>query len=87
MKRCPKVGSRVRYPGGPTIGPCVGVVVRIFVKHDFNEDRSDAWNAMNAKALPEDQWHVAMKPDVLPEKWCYTGNDKFAPMVADLTAV
>jgi hypothetical protein len=84
VKRAPKVGTRVRYPGGLVVGPCVGIVEKVYVTHAFDEDRSDEWNARNSPPLPEPDWKVRMKPDVLPAKWCYSGCDAFAPSVADL---
>ena len=35
--------------------------------------------------LPERQWHVSVKVDVIPETWCYTVTDRFAPQVSTLT--
>jgi hypothetical protein len=84
MNKAPKVGSRARYPGGLVVGPCVGVVTKIYPKHEWDDDKSDYWNAVNGKPLPESEWSVSFKPDVLPEKWCYVGCDKFAPSVSDL---
>lgn len=84
MKRAPKIGARVRYRGGPVVGPCVGVVERIYVQTAWDEDRSDEWNARNAPRLPESQWRVRVKPDAIPAKWCYSGQDAFAPSVAEL---
>jgi len=87
MNKAPKVGQRVRFNGSSVVGPCVGVVDRIYVHHTFDEDRSDEWNARNGKPLPESEWHVRMRPDTLPERWCYTGNDAFAPSVSDVEPV
>jgi len=84
MKRCPKIGDRVRYPGGAVVGACKGVVVRIYPSYTFDIDKSDRWNARHGKPLPESQWHVAMRPDALPAKWAYVGNDMFAPEVGKL---
>ena len=84
MKKAPKVGQRVRFKGNSAIGTCVGVVEKIYVGHTFNEEMSDRWNALNGKPLPEEEWHVKMRPDVLPERWCYVGQDVFAPEVAEL---
>ena len=86
MDKCPKVGDRVRY-NGRFLGPLEGKVMKIYVKHTFDEDRSDKWNAIHGKPLPEREWSVSMKPDVLPKDWPYTGNDCFAPSVSDLTAL
>jgi len=87
MKRAPKVGQRVKFNGSVVVGPCVGVVEKVYVHHTFNEDMSDEWNARNGKPLPESEWHVRMRPDTLPERWCYTGNDVFAPSVSDVEPV
>jgi hypothetical protein len=84
MNRCPKIGDRVKYPGGLVVGQCVGVVTKIYVKHEWDEDQSDRWNALYGKPLPEREWHVAMRPDVIPVKWAYTGSVVFAPTVDDL---
>lgn len=84
MKKAPKVGQRVRFKGSVVVGPCVGVIEKIYVRHTFNEEMSDEWNALNGVPLPESEWHVRMKPDLLPELWCYAGNDCFAPPVSDL---
>ena len=84
MRKAPKVGQRVKFNGSSVVGPCVGVVEKVYVHHTFNEDMSDEWNARNGKPLPESEWHVRMRPDTLPERWCYTGNDVFAPSVSDV---
>lgn len=84
MKRAPKVGDRVKYAGGLVVGPCVGVVEHVYINYTFDEDRSDEWNALNGKPLPEKEWAIRMKPDVLPAKWCYSGSDAFAPRVAEV---
>ena len=87
MKRAPNMGERVYYPGNSVIGPCSGTVVRVYPEHAFRDDRSDEWNALHGKLLPESRWHVAVKLDALPERWCYTGIDTFAPSVADIELI
>lgn len=84
MMKCPKLGDRVLYKGGPMVGRCVGIVTAIYPSTEWDENKSDAWNALYGKPLPESLWRVAMKPDELPKKWSYPDNDKFAPKVADL---
>lgn len=84
MRNAPFIGQRVRFAGSSVVGPCSGVIEKVYVKHTFNEDESDAWNARNGKRLPESQWHACMRPDTLPAQWCYQGSDVFAPQVADL---
>jgi len=86
MNKCPKVGDRVKYPGGLVVGPCVGIVTKIYVRHEWDEDKSDRWNALYGKALHERDWHIAFKPDTIPEKWAYKGNDCFCPLVSEVEA-
>ena len=87
MKKAPKVGQRISFKGSSVVGPCSGVVEKVYVHYTFDEDMSDQWNARNGKPLPEAQWHVRMRPDDLPQQWCYTGQDVFAPQVSDVELV
>lgn len=66
------------------VGPCVGVVEKVYTTHVWDDDKSDEWNARHAPLKPEPEWKVRMKPDVLPSKWCYSGSDAFAPAVAEV---
>lgn len=87
MRKCPKIGDRVRYKGSLAVGPCVGAVTKIYIQYTWDNDKSDSWNALHGAPLAEFEWHVAMRPDVLPERWAYKGNDTFAPQVADLAKI
>lgn len=81
MRCCPKIGDRVKYDGRGANGPCSGTVTAIYPTYEYDEINDRPTN----RARPEIEWHVGMKPDVLPEKWCYPGRDTFAPCVAMLT--
>ena len=85
MNKCPKVGDKVSYPGGLVVGPCTGTVTAIYVSHysDYleDEDCDEEIYRKRRGPMPEREWHVAVKVDRVPEKWCYTGSDTFAPEV------
>lgn len=80
MRRCPKLGDRVRYLGGSVVGPCVGTVVAIYPA--FEGDAFDG--RPTGKTLPEAEWHVGVRVDAVPERWCYGDSERFAPAVASL---
>ena len=82
MNKCPKVGDRVSFAGANHVGPCVGVVTAIYPQYGWDEELD-----REGDLLPEREWHVSMKPDVLPVPWCYVGHDKFAPRVSELRRV
>lgn len=83
MRRCPKVGDRVRYPGSIVVGACEGTVVAIYPQFE-----PDAFEGRpTGKLLPEAQWHVGVRVDRVPVPWCYDDSDRFAPAVAVLRPV
>lgn len=89
MKHAPKVGDRLRFVGNSVVGPCVGTVLKIYRSYrhpaDWDWDRDDPPPRIGL--APEWEWHVAFKPDALPDPWCYVDNDKFAPCVCDLEPI
>lgn len=97
MKRCPKIGDRVRYPGGTVVGPCTGIVTAIYEQNAYDsalyddamsiDDEQDYYHALRRACIglaPESEWQVAVKVDIKPEKWCYGESDTFAPEVREL---
>lgn len=97
MRKCPRVGERVRFVGNLVVGPCTGVVEKIYQTVAYDEAQLDAAQELDEDreyyaALrraerglkPESEWHVSLKVDVKPEKWCYGDYDKFAPEVKEL---
>ncbi len=80
MNKCPKIGSRVSYPGRPGLGACVGIVTAIYKTYIWDDELE-----REGPLRPEREWHVGMRPDVLPDPWGYVGVDTFAPQVAKLT--
>jgi hypothetical protein len=89
MNQCPTLGARVRYPGGTVVGPCTGTVVAIYEEYRYAEVDDNASDEELRRArrelLPERQWQVSVKVDAIPQMWCYTGTDRFAPQVSTLT--
>lgn len=83
MRKLPKIGQRVRYPGSEVVGPCEGVVHAIYPTRDYDED-ADGEPIGLGRERPVTQWHVGVTVEKLPEKWCYTGTNRFAPCVAEL---
>jgi hypothetical protein len=81
MNHCPKIGTRVRFSGNSVTGACVGVVVDIYPTYVWDEIR----DLPTHDTEPESEWHVALKPTVIPTPWPYTGYDKFAPQVSELS--
>jgi hypothetical protein len=79
VNKCPKIGDRVAYRGSGSVGPCVGVVTAIYKTYEWDSERE-----RDGPVRPESEWHVGMKPDTLPDVWCYTSSDRFAPCVATL---
>jgi hypothetical protein len=96
VNKCPKIGTRVRYIGGLVVGPCTGTVTAIYETIDYDQDILDdhtedddaGWFAALRRAnrglRPQSEWHVGLKVDAKPEKWCYGESDSFAPEVKDL---
>ena len=80
MNSCPKIGTRVKYRGSNNVGACVGIVTGAYPTYYWPIEAHREGNL-----LPEREWHVSMKPDVLPEPWCYVGQTKFSPCVKDLS--
>jgi hypothetical protein len=80
MQRAPKVGERVRYSGGLVVGPCTGVVYKIYPAYRWDDDLEVAtWDL-----LPESEWSVGVTVDQIPDKWPYGSDGRFAPEVSDL---
>jgi len=52
--------------------------------HVCDGDDEECTLACLKTLAPESEWHVRMRPDVLPEPWAYVGNDVFAPGVDEL---
>lgn len=84
MKACPKVGDRVKFKGNIVVGPCTGVVERIFKQEEWEDDDDGIDIRPTGRMMPEKNWHVAVKVDAIPEKWCYDERGVFAPEVCDL---
>lgn len=81
MTKLPKIGDKVKYSGGLVVGPCEGVVTRIYPAYRWDDDlERETWDL-----LPESEWSVELQVISLPSKWCYSG-DRFAPEVSRLTA-
>lgn len=94
MKRCPKIGDRVRYKGGLVVGPCTGVVTAIYEKDTWSDDVD--WddpdvepgvNTFPTGIASEEHWSVAMKCDTRPSPWCYGDDLVFAPEVKRLSPI
>ena len=89
MNRCPKIGDKVEYPGGPVVGPCTGIVTDIYKKYRYPEDFD--WDSDETPRpigeLPERDWHVSLRVDKKPSKWVYGDSDFFAPDVKSLKAI
>lgn len=84
MKTCPKVGSRVKFKGNLVVGPCAGVVEKIYPQEEWEDD--DGIDVRpTGRMMPEKNWHVRMKVDAIPAKWCYDERGVFAPEVCELT--
>jgi|SRR5882672_1640389 len=80
MKTCPKIGEFVEFLGNCAIGPCLGYVEHIYRTYEFDYVNDRETNI----PLPEREWHVRMRPDVLPAQWPYAGSQVFAPEVNEL---
>jgi len=80
MRKCPAIGDRVRYIGGPVVGPCTGTVEAIYPTEewDYECDRP------TGRYKPEHEWQVRMRVDALPTPWCYGSRTAFAPEVSKL---
>lgn len=92
MKRCPKIGQRVRYVPSEkhtTVGECVGVVTKIYKTHAYAwADDDPRWDGDENPPVTgfrdESEWHVAMRPEQKPSPWCYGEQNEFAPQVKNL---
>lgn len=86
MTKAPKVGTRVRFKGGLSVGPCTGTVTRIYPAYRWDEDlEKETWDP-----LPENKWSVEMQVDEIPEKWPYAYGPcggKFAPEVSEIVRI
>ena len=79
MNKCPKIGTRVKTKPTHRYGELTGTVMAIYPNYEWDEDRE-----VEGPALPEREWQVGIKVDVLPTNWSYTGTDRFAPEVCEL---
>lgn len=68
-----KIGQRVRFKGNKVIGPCEGIVIKIWPPDDFDE--------------PDYPGQITMRPDVLPQPWPYINYDIFAPWIDQVEAL
>ena len=37
MKKCPEIGRRVKYRGGPSVGICTGIVTKIYPTEEWDD--------------------------------------------------
>jgi hypothetical protein len=80
MKKCPEIGTRVWVPPSLISGAYRGTVTAIYPTYEYDEIAQRETD----KILPEWEWHVAVKVDVIPDRWPYPGTDLIAPEVKSL---
>lgn len=83
MKRCPKIGQRVKFIGNSVNGPCTGIVTAIYKAEEWDLEK----DRPTGRLLPESQWSVCLEVDVLPQLWCYIDCNKITPQVQYLQRV
>jgi hypothetical protein len=85
MKKAPKPGNRVRFPGNLAIGPCEATVISVYPVEEWSGDIDDP--RPTGRMKPESEWSVAIQPDVLPALWPYSGTNRFAAEVSTLSPI
>lgn len=84
MNKCPKIGARVKLKPSHRFGALTGTVRAIYPTHDDKWD--EATDEITPGPLrPECDWHVGVQVDTVPVNWSYTGTDRFAPSVRELS--
>lgn len=84
MNKCPKIGDRVKLNPSHRFGALTGTVAAIYPTFD------DVWDEETDEVTPgpvrpERAWHVGVRVDAIPANWSYSGTDRFAPEVSELT--
>lgn len=84
MRKCPKIGDRVKLKVGHRYGELVGRIYAIYKTHD------DRYDEAIDEVIPgplriEATWHVGFEVEgSLPSNWAYIGGNRFAPEVGEL---
>jgi hypothetical protein len=90
MNRIPKIGERVRYEGSSVVGPCIGIVKRIYPALDpapGQDESDDDCRYVKAPFDPE-RWQVAMEVEGdLPSPFVYPNTKQFAPAINEIEPV
>lgn len=82
MKRCPKIGDRVRCAATCIHGAFTGTVHAIYPNREWDEEREQ-----EGALLPERLWQVGVTVDAIPEPWPYPSTNRIAPTVKDLQPI
>ena len=86
MQSCPKIGDRVKYKGGLAVGPCIGIIEKVYPSEKW-EDDGEYDIRPTGRYMLEKNWHVRMKVEKIPEKWCYGQDGVFSPEVCELQKI
>ena len=93
MKKAPKIGDRVCYPGVRNhVGPCTGTIEAIYTNDiwpdDVDWENDDVIPGVTVKPLgidpDERNWHVRFRCDERPNPWPYGDDLLFAPSVGEI---
>ena len=85
MKRCPKIGDRVRVAANCVRGACEGTVHAIYPSYEWDE--SDDHEKFPHVAEPESEWSVGVTVDKVPAIWPYPSTNKVAPSVRSCSLI
>lgn len=95
MKRLPQIGERVRFrsarlrPAPDKDRECLGTVRKLYPGDRCDEDDPDI---IRPVAVGDPDWEAywcasVEVDDPLPEWWCYSGTNRFAPSLNELEPI
>ncbi len=89
MNRLPEIGERVRFRGSSVVGPCVGIVRRIYPSHvpAPGQDEDDENCRYVRGPFDPQHWSVAFEVEgELPTLFVYPDTNTFSPSISEIEA-
>lgn len=87
MDNLPKIGERVKFAGSSIVGPCTGIVRRIYPSHvpAPGQDEDDENCRYVQGPFDPEHWHVSFEVEgEMPTPFVYTETRCFAPTIAEI---